>query len=412
MALIRSIKNKISERSINSDEYNPSNHYNVINRNNLPSSLFDNSYVRLDKNPEVVAAVNTIADLVSTMSLRLMSNEENGNQRVHYELSRVIDIEPNDYMTRKSFKYAIVYNLLMKGNQVTFPEYNKQGELKLHPIAHEDIAFYEKRVGFGYTIEINKKRMEPTQLLHFVLNPTSDSPYVGQGYRLSLSDLIKTLDSASKMKRTFMSGKYTPPLIVSVKSNADKLSKKEGRKEMLEGFIETTEAGEPWIIPTDMMSVERVTPITLKDVAINETIQLDKRTVAAILGIPAFLLGVGTWNEKEYNNFIETKIKSIAEIIQQELTKKLIDDPKQFIKFNIRSLKSFDQDSLGALGINLRAAGIMNANEVRDWLDQDPFDGGNERVILENYVPTDRLGDQKKLKDSDNQEVVDEKGGD
>ncbi len=39
----------------------------------------------------------------------------------------------------------------------------------------------------------------------------------------------------------------------------------------------------------------------------------------------------------------------------------------------------------------------MSRNEIRDWLGMSPRDDMEDLIILENYLPIDRIGDQKKL---------------
>ena len=361
-------------------------------------SLCCGGYTRLGNNPEVCAAVDTIAKLVASMTIHLMENTDDGDVRVRNNLSRKIDIEPNSYMTRASYIYWIIKTMMLggEGNAVVLPT-TKSGYLdQLHPVPPNMVSFRPE--GWGYQIGIGGTEYDPGDLLHFVLNPDENQPWRGTGYRVQLADVVQNLKQAAATTKAFMESKWKPSVIVKVDALTEEFASPEGRKKLLGEYIETNEVGQPWMIPAEQFSVQEVRPLSLSDLAIADTVKLDKQTVAAILGVPAFVLGVGEFKREAWNNFIASQLMFYGNIIQQEMTRKLLYKPEWYFRFNPRSLYSYEMKDLVSLAMDMRAGGVITGNEARDWAGMSPKEGLNELVMLENYIPTSRLGDQKKLK--------------
>lgn len=354
-------------------------------------------YTKLSNNPEIISAVNKICNLVSSMTIHLMENTEGGDKRVRNELSKKIDINPNSFMTRKTFVSALVRGLLLEGdgNAVVFPE-TQSGYLKdLHLIYPGRFSFIPS--GFGYRILVDGKEYDPEELLHFVINPEATYPWKGQGYRAALKDVADNLKQAAATQKGFMESKWKPSVIIKVDSMMEGLSSPEGRKKILEDYVGTTDSGDPWMIPAEQFDVVSVKPLSLQDLALSDAVTLDKKTVASILDIPAFIVGAGEFKAEEWNNFINSRIRPLCNVIEQEMSKKLLLNPGWYFRFNVRSLYAYDIKTLSEVGANMYTRGIMTGNEVRDWLSLSPMDGLDELIILENYIPKGMIGDQKKL---------------
>ena len=267
---------------------------------------------------------------------------------------------------------------------------------ELKPIPWADAIFLDNLYG-DKVIRIGDKQYYPEELLHFVINPREGDPYMGESYQVALRDVMRNLKQASHTTNEFMSNRVIPNLIVKVDAMTDELSNDEGRGRVYDKFLSASKAGEPWIIPADLIDVQQVKPLTLNDIAIKDTIELSKETVAGIMGIPKFLLGIGDYNKDEYNNFVRTRIMTIAKAIEQELTQQLLISPNMYFRMNARSLFAYDISEVANVYSELYIKGLCTGNEVRDMLGMSPMEELNKLTILENYIPLEKIGDQNKL---------------
>lgn len=358
-------------------------------------------YTPLDQCPEIMTACFKIAQIISSVTIHLMANTEDGDERIVNELSRKIDIDPMPNMTRQTWMASIVMNMLLygHGNAIVVP-HTKQGYLDyLEPIAASRVQLLPVGSSYmDYQVWIDGYRVfKPENVLHFVYNPDKTYLWKGKGFEVSLRELANSLKQAANTEKAFMTSEYKPSIIVKVDALTEEFSSPEGRQNLIKDYLKPQAPGAPWIIPADQFSVEQIRPLTLADLAINDSITLDKKTVAAILGVPSFVLGVGAYSQEEWNYFIQTTIMGLAKSIAAEMTKKLILSPQWYLRFNVRSLMDWDIKKLYEVYGGMSDKGLVTGNEVRDQLGMSPKEGLNELRILENYIPSDMIGNQKKL---------------
>ena len=356
-------------------------------------------YIRLSDNPEIQTACLRIAELIAGMTIYLMENSDEGDKRIVNELSRIIDITPCGSMTRMQWMSSIVMNMLLygKGNSVVIPHTHAGIIQSLEPITASRVSFQPVGNSYrDYRVMIDGMPKDPAQVIHFAYNPDPTYMWKGRGVTVTLKDIASNLRQAEITKSAFLSSEWKPSVIVKVDSTNGMYADPEKRAKFLESYIKPPYQGAPWLIPAEQIEVTQVKPLTLSDLAIRDTVELDKRTVAAVVGVPPYLLGVGEFKRDEWNSFIQTRVKTIALIIQQELTRALIVSPKRYLQLNYWSLIDYDLKAVSDVLLAGSDRGFVNGDEWRDRMHMAPA-GLKEYRVLENYIPWEMAGKQNKL---------------
>lgn len=356
-------------------------------------------YVRMDMLPEIQTACLRIAELIGSMTIYLMSNTDDGDIRIQNELSRMVDITPYRNMPRTQWMTGVVMNMLLygKGNSVVIPHTHDGYLESLEPVAADRVQFIPEGMSrTEYRILIDGVPRRPEKLLHFVYNPDPLYLWKGQGVTVTLKDVADNLKQAQRTVNAFMASEWKPSIIVKVSGMTGEMATPEGRAELLHDYVHPAEEGQPWLIPGEVFDVTQVKPLSVADLAIADNVTIDKKTVASVIGIPAFLLGVGEFSRDEWNNFVQTKLRAIALTIQQELTRALITSPKWYWMLNFWSLIDYDLKSVSDIMLAGADRGYINGDEWRDRMHMAPA-GLKEYKVLENYIPADMSGKQKKL---------------
>lgn len=355
-------------------------------------------YTSLDQCPEVLTGCRRIAELIGSITIYLMNNTEQGDVRIVNELSRMIDITPMPNMTRSTWVQSFVMTMLLqgRGNAIVLPKTRAGYLRRLEPISASRVSW--EPIGYtDYNVYIDGRKYRPDDVLHFVYNPDPIYLWKGRGINVSLKDIANNLKQAEATKKGFLESKWKPSVIVKVDAMTEAFASPEGREKILDDYIKMDGAGKPWIIPGEQIDVETIKPLTLADLAISDTVEIDKRTVAAVLGVPPFLVGVGEYDKNAWNAFVQNTVRPIALSIAQEMTKKLIISPNWYLKFNTLSLMDWDLQTIADVYGGLSDRGFVTGNEVRDRIGMSPADGLDEFRVLENYIPYEMSSKQKKL---------------
>lgn len=356
--------------------------------------LCGDGYKPVTSCPEVQMCAGVYADLISCMTIHLMQNTDQGDVRIKNELAKKLDISPNKDMTRSTFMSLLVSTLILYGNQVTLPRYSGELLEDLQPVKPSMVSF--RQDGESYRVYAGGREYSPDEVMHFLIRPDPEQPWQGQGFQVALADVVRSLRQTNATKEAIMKNPV-PSVIVKVNGLLEELNNKDGRKKLRDQYLDDSEAGKPWMIPAETIDVEQVKPLTLNDLAIEKSLELDKKAVAAMMGVPSFLVGVGEFKREEFNWFVSTRVMAVAKSIEQELTKKLLYSPELYWRFNYRSLLNYDIGELVNAGKEMVDRMALRRNEWRDWLGFAPDPDMDELLALENYIPADRLGDQGKL---------------
>ena len=358
--------------------------------------LCGEGYTPIMQCPEVQICIGVYADLIASMTLRLMKNGEKGDVRVRNELSRILDIEPNRTMTHMTFFGTLVRALMEYGNQITVPVYRDGFLQELIPLRPQEVSLLPDGAD-DYQIGYRGRRFRPDEVLHFILNPDPNQPWNGQGYKVGLREIVASLRQANATRKALQESP-SPSLIVKVDGLTEEFASAPGRAKLGAQYLDASENGRPWFIPAEAFSVEQVKPLTMDDLAIKSSLELDKRAVAAIFGMPPFLVGIGEFKLDEYQHFITTRLMAIARIIEQTMTRGLLWSQEMYLSFNPRSLYNYSLSELVNVGKELVDRMAMDRNEWRDWVGLAPREDMEPLLGLENYIPAEKLGDQRKLK--------------
>ena len=356
---------------------------------NISTSLLFGGYTK--KNAIGLSAFFAATNLISN-SIALMpisENQLNDNKRTVVENSNITPLFYNMFLTKFNVLKKIVEDVILKGNAYLYITRDEAGHPKsltyLRP-SQVAIQYNELTQDLYYLVtssnKVTKKKILDKDMCHFVMHSND-----GVNGLSIISYATRTIDSANATEQSakqFFDSGCSINGIVRLKNPI--VSDKQ-RNEIRQNWSQI-HGGDNCSGVCVLSGVEDFTPITSdpNKSQMLETRRFNITEVARWFNINPILLGDlshTSYNDIEAANieFVQHTLLPWIEMLQNELTRKLIVNKKRYIDLDENVLLKSNKTNMANYCKTLVTGGIMTANEARAQLGLNPMDGADRLIV-------------------------------
>lgn len=382
---------------------------------NISTSLLFGGYTK--KNAIGLSAFFSATNLISN-SIALMpvsENQLNDNKRTVVENSNITPLFYNMFLTKFNVFKKIVEDVILKGNAYLYINRDEAGHPKsltyLRP-SQVAIQYNELTQDLYYLVtssnKVTKKKILDKDMCHFVMHSND-----GVNGLSIISYATRTIDSANATEQSakqFFDSGCSINGIVRLKNPI--VSDKQ-RNEIRQNWSQI-HGGDNCSGVCVLSGVEDFTPITSdpNKSQMLETRRFNITEVARWFNINPILLGDlshTSYNDIEAANieFVQHTLLPWIEMLQNELTRKLIVNKKRYIDLDENVLLKSNKTNMANYCKTLVTGGIMTANEARAQLGLNPMDGADRLIVAYSKINDNTINNQDDKKE-DKDETKDE----
>ena len=365
---------------------------------NISTSLLFGGYTK--KNAIGLSAFFAATNLISN-SIALMpisENQLNDNKRTVVENSNITPLFYNMFLTKFNVLKKIVEDVILKGNAYLYITRDEAGHPKsltyLRP-SQVAIQYNELTQDLYYLVtssnKVTKKKILDKDMCHFVMHSND-----GVNGLSILSYATRTIDSANATEQSakqFFDGGCSINGIIRLKNP---LVSDKQRNEIRSNWAQI-HGGDNCSGIAVLSGVEDFTPITSdpNKSQMLETRRFNVTEIARWFNINPILLGDlshTSYSDIEQANieFVQHTLLPWIEMLQNELTRKLIVNRKRYIDLDENTLLKSNKTNMANYCKTLVSGGIMSPNEARIQIGLNPMEGADDLVI-----PFTKISDNK-----------------
>jgi len=318
-------------------------------------------------NSAVAACLNVLSTAFAEPKLNVYRVDDSGSDLIqqNHPVSKLFR-RPNPFMSGAILSHYIVSSISVEGDAFLYKNRNNKGQvIQLVPLMPNYIRVRgnsEKLIThYEYTPNENSVNIDPKEIIH--IRTGIDPNDHRRGYAPIKTVLREILgdEAAGQYSTALLHNMAIPGVILSPTSDAmggPTREEAEAISEMYKSKFGGANRGQPMVL-TGAMNID-VVSFSPADMNLVELRRLPEERVAAVMGVPAVLAGLGAGlNSATYNNtrelreyFTEQKLvplwRSVAEEMTHQLLPEFSEDDSQYCKYEIDSVRalSLDQDAL------------------------------------------------------------------
>nr|WP_232342340.1 phage portal protein [Hymenobacter negativus] len=346
----------------------------------------------------VWACVRVIAESVAQLPLLVLDKSTHGRNRlaIEHPAYLVLTLEPNPRQSAFNFWELMVATCCLWGNAYALIERNSFYEpIGLHWVHPRNVSVYEYSGELWYWVAGEKTPRPAMEVLHL-----AGLGFNGVTGRSVLSVMRENFALGLSAQRFGTNFYENGANIGGVLETANKVDDKV--IERLRAQLASQNGGlqnshKPLILEQGL-TYKRV-GMPPADAQFIETRKIQAEEIARAFRVPQHKIGM---LERSTNNNIEHQgLEFVTDClgpwlrrIEQECRRKLLrDDQKRAyrIHFDLDGLLRGDFASRATFYKTLWGVGLMSANDIADMEDRDHVEGGDQRFVPLNMVPTDLI---------------------
>jgi HK97 family phage portal protein len=350
----------------------------------------------------VYRCVDLISDSLAVMPLKTYHRDAQGfkTEAEDHPLYSLLDLEPNEDMTRYTFNKTMMVSALLKGNAYAYIERNPKGvveQLIYIPANEVTIEFIKDHNGISrkrYRVNGFKKLVEPRDMIH-VMN-FSHNGIVGVSTLTHAAQTLGITTSAEEHTSAFFDGGGNVSGVLTVEGRLKKEQKDAIYETWAERMGTLSVRRSPIAVLEGNMKYQPIT-ISPKDATLIQTREFQVIDICRFFGVSpvkAFDLSKSSYSTVEATQlqYLVDTVLPILTKFEQEINRKVIlprERRSLVVEFDTSVLLRTDKAAEAAYMRDMTYIGAITPNEVRRRMNLAPLENGNTAFVQVNMQPLD-----------------------